>query len=193
MNSAGEKILGGERRDALYIVRDSAYFVYPLFIVGWLALFFCYVFPASGVYGVPIVFLSASEVFLTRTYVYIQPTVARESIVYWMKSLRPQFFLRKKKFLFPLMSSCSKRYEIHCKRTELPSTLQESFPITCSQLFAINIFPSFSNSSFLYFDELKFLRYWTLQMFFYRKFNFYHFYAFMENLKMWKRIKCKNI
>lgn len=189
----GEKILGGERTDALYIVRDSAYFVYPLFIVGCLALFFCYVFPASGVYSVPTVFLSAPEVFLMRTYVYIQPAVARESIVYWMKSLRPQFFPRKKKLLYPLTSSFSKRYEIHCKRTELPSTLQESFPITCSQLFAINIFPSSSNLSFLYFDELKFLWYWTSRVFFYKKFNFYHFYAFMGNLKVWKRIECKNI
>lgn len=99
-----------ERRRFIYIVRDSAYFVYPLFIVGWLALFFCYVLPASGVYGVPTVFLSAPEVFLTRTYVYIQPAVARESIVYWMKSLRPQFFLRKKKFLFPLVPANNMKF-----------------------------------------------------------------------------------
>ena len=134
-------------RETLYIVRDSAYFVYPLFIVGWLPFCSFVTYFLHQEPGVPTAFLPAPRVFLMRTYVCILYTAAscqpRVSFIEWSPYVRNFSFARKSSSSFQgsivAVYACNENDMKFIARSDCLWRCEKPFPITFIPLYAINI------------------------------------------------------
>lgn len=102
------------QKTPLYVIRNSAYFFYTLFIAVSCPLFFYYVLPTPVARGVP-PFLPGPEAFLMRTYVYIQLPVAKGQRLL-NQALKSVTFSADKKPLAPATAPSNDipRFEFPC-------------------------------------------------------------------------------